>query len=265
MPPQPANEDCEAAAPRRSPLVFFVLVFVLSAPFWWLGAATGIVLLPGVPVSALMAFCPAVAAAILVYRESGSAGVRALLRRSFDAARIAKTIWYVPIFLLMPAVMATSYGAMRVLGWQFPALRFPASLALALFAIFFVTALGEELGWSGYAVDPLQTRTNALEAALVIGLVWAGWHFVPLLQVHRSVAWIAWWSLGTVATRILIVWIYNNTCNSVFAAALFHAMSNVSTLLVPALYDPRTASPILALAAAAVIVLWGPRSLARAM
>lgn len=36
-------------------------------------------------------------------------------------------------------------------------------------------------------------------------------HYVPLLQQGRSAGWIAWWSLFTVAHRVLITWIYNNS------------------------------------------------------
>jgi membrane protease YdiL (CAAX protease family) len=50
--------------------------------------------------------------------------------------------------------------------------------------------LGEELGWSGYAIDLLQARWGALGAGILLGSVWAVWHFVPLAQVHRSPGWI---------------------------------------------------------------------------
>ena len=132
-----------------------------------------------------------------------------------------------------------------------------------LFVVFFISALGEELGWSGYVIDPLQERGSALWAAIVVGVVWAIWHFVPLVQAHRSPGWIAWWSFGTVALRVLTVWIYNNTGRSVFAATLFHAVSNLSTLAIPAYYDPQIVSPILAFEAAVVALVWGPRTLAR--
>jgi hypothetical protein len=48
----------------------------------------------------------------------------------------------------------------------------------------------------------MQARRGALAAGVLIGLVWAVWHFVPLSQAHRPVAWIAWWSLTTVRTTI---------------------------------------------------------------
>jgi membrane protease YdiL (CAAX protease family) len=132
-----------------------------------------------------------------------------------------------------------------------------------MFLASFIAALGEELGWMGYAVDPMQDRWNALQASILLGMVWATWHIVPLVQAHRSPAWIAWWCLWTVTQRVLIVWLYNNTGKSVFAAALFHAISNVSTLLFPEYYDPRITGLITALAAAIVTVVWGPRTLAR--
>ena len=66
--------------------------------------------------------------------------------------------------------------------------------------------------------------------------------------------------------RVLTVWLYNNTGRSVFAAALFHAMQNVSWQLFPnrgSHYDPRFTGPVLACAAVAVAILWGPRTLTR--
>ncbi len=68
-----------------------------------------------------------------------------------------------------------------------------------MFVVFFAAALSEALGWSGCLIDPMQARWNALEASILLGLVRAVWHWVPLVQAHRSATWIAWWSRGTVA------------------------------------------------------------------
>jgi len=252
----------------RSPFKFFLLVFALSTPFWLLGAVTGRQLLPGLPVSALMAICPAMAALILVHRENKTAGVTELLKRSFDYKRIRTKAWYAPILLLMPGVMVLSYGVMRWMDLPFPTPRIPVLAGLVMFLmflVFFIGALGEELGWSGYAIDPMQARWNALQASILLGLVWAAWHIIPYRQAHRSAGWIAWYCLFTVATRVLMVWLYNNTGKSVFGAALFHAMVNVSWFPFPNSglhYDPRITGLIVAFAAAIVTVVWGPRTLA---
>jgi membrane protease YdiL (CAAX protease family) len=171
--PKAGDEDSSntLASRGRSPLTFFVLVFALSVPFWVIGAASRRQLFPGLPVSSLMAFCPLMTALILMYRENKTAGVTELLTRAFDDKRISAKVWYAPIVLLMPAVMVLSYGLMRMMGLPLPTLQFPVLVAPVMFLAFFITAQGEELGWSGYIIDPMQERWNALQASILLGLV----------------------------------------------------------------------------------------------
>ncbi len=228
-----------------------------------MGALTGLQLLPGLPVSSLAVLCPLVAASILIYKENKTAGVIKLLKKSFDCRRIKAKVWYAPIVLLMPGVTVATYGLMRLAGWSPPAPQISIQTALAMFPAFFVGAIGEELGWMGYAIDPMQQRSSALQAGLLLGLVWAGWHIIPLAQVHRAPAWIAWWCLFTIATRVLIVWIYNNTGHSLFAAILYHTIINVCTILYPDYFDPLITGLIVAIIAMTVAIIWGPRTLSR--
>jgi membrane protease YdiL (CAAX protease family) len=251
----------------RSPALFFLLVLALSAPLWYIDALGANRILPGLPLSAVMVVCPLVASMILVARDHGVAGVTQHLAQSFDYRRIAHKGWFLPILLLMPAIALLAYVVMRVFDLPLPAAPVSLSILPGLFALFFVAGLAEELGWSGYAIDPLQARWGALGASLLLGVVWAAWHLVPLLQVGRAPQWIAWWSLGTIATRVLHTWLYNNTGKSVFGAAVFHAMTNVSWQLFPnqgSHYDPRIFGTILATAAALVTLVWGARRLRRA-
>ena len=255
---------------RRRPaalLAFFGLVWALSVPFWLLGSVTAWQLLPGLPVSGLMFICPLIAASPLVYAERSTAGLVALLRRAVDHRRVTARVWYIPTLLLSPGVVVAAYVLMRWMEWPLPAeAHVPVAWGLALFPIFLVAAWGEELGWSGYAIDPMQDRWGALPAALALGGVWAAWHLVPLIQAHRAPGWMAGWCLGTVASRVLVVWLYNNTGRSVFIATLYHASSNVSWVLFPnqgSHYDPRISGPLLALTAGVVTVAWGPSTLAR--
>jgi hypothetical protein len=84
------------------------------------------------------------------------------------------------------------------------------------------------------------------------------------VQAGRSQAWIAWQCLFWVTSRVLFVWLYNNTGKSVFAAALYHAMLNMTWQLFPAngsFYDPRITGLIVAVTALFVIVVWGPKTL----
>ena len=250
------------------PWLFFMLTFTLAVPFWVLGAIVNANLLPRLPIAAFDFLCPGLAAFILIYREDGHAAAVALLKRSFDFKRVRVKAWYAPTLLLMPLIMAVSFGVMRLTGVAVPIARISPVRALLLCIVFFVAALGEELGWTGYATDRLQKRRNALQTGLIVGSVWAMCHFVPLFQANRSITWIAWWTLFTVAARIIIVWLNNNTNMSIFIAALFHMTINVTWQLFPvnsSYYDPRITGLITALVAAVVVLVWGPRTLTRAL
>jgi hypothetical protein len=101
---------------------------------------------------------------------------------------------------------------------------------------------------------------------MLLGGVWAIWHIIPLLSVPRSLAWIAWWSLGTLASRVIITWLYNNTGRSVFVTILFHAMINVTFMLFPSdgsHYDPRITGLIMACVAIVIVGIWRPQALLR--
>jgi uncharacterized protein len=137
---------------------------------------------PALPISGLSFICPVAAAGILVHRERGSIGLRELLKRSFDFGRIQARAWLLPAILLEPAIMILSYVVVRQSGVAIPLPQFVPAQALALLLALFVAALGEELGWSGYAADPLQDRFGALSAGLLIGGVWVSVHIVQLLQ-----------------------------------------------------------------------------------
>jgi membrane protease YdiL (CAAX protease family) len=265
------NKHLLNSAPKHKSLwTFLVLVLILSIPIWLIDPVAD-QFMPeerpiSVPISALMMVCPITAALILVKRESGWDGVKKLLQRSLDVRRIKRKTWYVPILFLMPAIMVLQNGLMSPKQVPIAEPQFPVIMALVFGAVFLIAAVGEEVGWQGYAIDPLLDRWSALTASVVLGTVWATWHIVPLIQLGRTPTQIVWQCMDMVATRILIVWLYNNTGRSVFAAVLYHAMYNVSTLLLPnygLVYDPTITSTLVMIAAATVIFLWGPNTLAR--
>lgn len=80
---------------KRSPFLFFALVYVLSIPLWVLNVIYPVKLPIGgdnLPATDIVAtFTPMIAASILVYREEGlSGGVKNLLKRAFDYKRITE-------------------------------------------------------------------------------------------------------------------------------------------------------------------------------
>jgi membrane protease YdiL (CAAX protease family) len=226
---------------NRSPVRFFLLVFALSIPFWLIQPRDW-------PISVSVG-APLLAALILVYREEGGGrGVRRLLSRVFDQWKIRKKVWYVPIIFLMPILYLLTYLVMRLMGLQVSSQTAPFLLVPLLSVLFFILGIGEEVGWMGYAVDPMQDRLSALTTSIILGLVTVLWHVVPLIQIGRTLIWIAWWALGSICIRILTVWLYNNTGRSLFAAIVFHAMNNLSVAMFPTYgshWNPAVAGAIL--------------------
>jgi membrane protease YdiL (CAAX protease family) len=190
----------------------------------------------------------------------------AFLESAVDYRQIEAKVWYLPTLLLIPALTVVAYGVMRAAGVQFPPLHAPALMVPVLFVAFFAGAVAEEVGWSGYATDAMQLRWSVLQTGLLLGVACAAWHIIQLAQLHRPLEWIAWWCVWTVAARVLVVWLYNNTRKSVFAAALFHAPMNVNWQLFPSSgshWDPRINGLLVAGAATIVTIVWEPRTLAR--
>lgn len=252
-------------AKRRPVLGFLVLVFALSIPFWFFGYVYKVELLPGLPISGLAAFTPGIAAIVMVYRSGQLPAVRRLMRRSFDFDRIRDKKWYLVFVLFNPAVAILAYWIMRARGIAVPN---PPPLTFAvvpMFVLLFAAALGEEIGWTGYATEPFLQRWGILLAGVLLGLVWAAFHLILLAQVNRSLEWIAWWSLGTLSLRTMMVWLYSHAGDSVFGAAIFHTMINISWQLFPingSFYDPRIFS--LATLALTIVFFFVGRLVSRA-
>ena len=250
-----------------SALVFFALVFALSLPVYALGAMGGrLPGLPNLPSSALMTFVPVIATLILIYRQGGIASIMALVRRAADVRAFRHPGWLLTALLFMPLVCVLKFGALRLTGSTVPQPDIAAANVVFLFVAFFIGAIGEELGWQGYAYPALRVRRAVLPSAMIIGSVWALWHIIPFVQLGRSPAWILGHSLSAVMLRIIIVWLFRNTGKSLFSAVLFHTMINLCSALFPnsgSYYDPFVNFVILSLAVGITVALWGPTMLSR--
>ena len=258
--PSYANES-----QKNQPLTFFLLLFAITIPYWVFGGKS----LPipvKLPVSALAALNPMIAALILSYRQSGSKGIKKLFGRAFDYKKIKNPIWYIPTLLLPLLVYALSYVVMRWAGKPLPDPEIPLLMIPVLMGASFFFGIGEELGWMGYAIDPLQNRWGALKAAIFLGIIWGLFHLIPDLQNHQTAEWILWQRFGTMLLRVLMVWIYNNTGKSVFSSILFHAANNLGWALFPNFgshYDPFVTGVILLVLTGVVVLGWDAKTLTR--
>ncbi len=86
-----------------------------------------------------------------------------------------------------------------------------------------------------------------------------------MIQTHHLATWIAWQGFTIAATRVLIVWVYNNAARSTLCAVIVHAMYNLSVFVFPndgSHYDPAIVGSIMAAGVALVTRWWGAQTLA---
>jgi len=243
------------------PLQFLSWVLLFSIPFYLWGVVWPIeVLAFGLPVSATMIIVPALAVTVMTWRAQGSRAALTLWRRVGDVGRARSFWWTLTAILFMPAAMLLCYGLMNVLGLPLPAsVTIDLAQAPVLFATFFFGAIFEEIGWTGYATEPLQERYGIFGAGLMLGAVWALWHVVPWwMTPGHSIVWVAGQSLATIIMRIVMGWLYAYGGRSLFLAVVFHAMINTSIMLFPnngSHYDPPVVAAVLFVMAVLLAVL----------
>ncbi len=256
---------------NKSPLKFFLIVYGLSIPLWLIETFIDIKGLPlNIPITdVLAAFTPLIAASILVQKEEN--GIKILFKRIFDFHRICQKLWYLPIILLPFLMYLLIYLIIYFKGLPLSNSFLVPFLSIPIYFIFFfLGAIAEEVGYTGYAIEPMQARFGALLASIIMGIPWAIWHYPSIIQQGHNAVWIAWGTLGTVAVRVLIVWIYNNTGKSLFACILFHTMLNFGRILFPKdeIHNPLVDYPdihysVIAVFALIIGLLWESKNLAK--
>jgi len=238
------------------PLLYLATLIALTVPF--ILANTHLPLLaPGLPASALAVICPTIAALLVSRLRHGPQPVRDLLARTRMPANSSEWGWSV-VAVSLPILVTVV-----PISWQGASPRQPSPglISPAMFALLGAFVMGawlEELGWSAFATEALLPVCGLIGTGLVIGLVWALWHYVPLLQVGRSMDWIAWWTVGTMSSRLTLVVLYLRAERNMFAPTLFHACENAcwqaqESLGVP--FDPRAQGLAMSVVAALILAL----------
>lgn len=252
------------------PARFFVLAFVFTWALWVPATleARGLISSLPVPATFLGAFGPLVAAVVITAQDSGRAGLRSLLSR-IVRWRVAP-VWY-GVTILGPILLYLAGMALNVaLGGQPPGLSaligaLPIVLAISVYMLIAV-ALGEEVGWRGYALPALQARYGALIASVILGVIWALWH-LPLFfnpdTLYSNLPFVLQLALQ-IPFAIIITWVYNSTRGSVLMVMLLHAVFNACGQLWKTIPEYSVRPPSAAEAAAQTvhinlmltIVLW---------
>jgi uncharacterized protein len=241
-------------------IFYAVLVFVLTIPFWVAGALVDVQLMPGLPVAALALVVPTLAAAIVLAGAEGRTAVAGLFGRVRDIRRMPLWGYFVSAGLAV-VIAATGWASLYVRG-EPVAFVLPLIAVIPLILALIGGAMLEEFGWTGFATEPLSLRFGVLGGALILGVGSSVWHYPALVEVHRGIGWIAWWTIWTVAQRVTMVALYERTGRNFWAPVVFHASANFVWQVAPDAFDPMVQA-IAAAAVATAVMLGLPRGRTR--
>ena len=259
---------------KTKSIVGFVLAsYAISWLVWWPLASRG----GAAPDSAfrylhlLGGLGPAVAGFLAVRVVDGPDGVRRLagrLMRWRVGAAWHAVAWLLPVALLCIAVLVA-----RVIfddtqpvhfdrSTEYPNLPMPIYWLVSIIAYGF----GEETGWRGVLLPRLQAGRRSLTAAVIVSIIWAGWH-LPLFWFAPGMSRmggpeIAGWYASILTASVLFTWIFNATGGSVLIAAVFHGAMDVAFLASGPELLPTILGGLITLLGLAILIRFGPGSLA---
>ena len=230
---------------NKSPVIwFFLLTFGFSWGPWLLTSF----------LHTLGLFAPTFAAIIVTGAIKGKPGIIALLKR-LAYWRVGLP-WYLFVLFSTAVIGFLAIGIYVLTGGTAP------SISFYIFLPGIITyGLTEEIGWRGFALPELQKKYSALTSSVIIGVIWAFWHFVI---TPGAPLFIMVFSLEVIMLSILFTWVYNNTNGSILLAALYHTVINIviSNLKIPTIPLLLVIYLILELVLVLVIVWrFGPRHL----
>jgi len=222
-----------APALRRYQLfTFFVLAFAIAWPLQaaFLARGSGLTRqLHLLVLLLLISWAPAVAALVVLAVIRDPQESRAL-RRRLAGWRVGGR-WYLYACVLPPLAWLAAIAVARPFGVH---LAFQPAF-LAILPGILVANFGEELGWRGFALPRLLSRTNAVYAGLVLGVIWGAWHLGSPASWPSLTAGLIATQIGTLtALSVILTWIFVNSGGSLILATLGHAAFDASAFAFPA-------------------------------
>lgn len=182
---------------------------------------------------------PCISGVLLTGVIDGRQGLRVMASRLLNW-RVALR-WYVFALMLAPLLAATALFALSLTSPIFTADNKTTVLVSGLVAG--LTAVFEEVGWTGFAVPRLRRRYSLLMTGLVVGVLWGAWHLLQQVYISGTyagaipeVVYLPLAVLNAVvqltAYRVLMVWLYERTGKSLLMTTLMHGSLIANTIFI---------------------------------
>jgi len=174
----------------------------------------------------------------------GHAGIKSIFRRMtnwrFGLDSYLLAIFGLVLLYLMTVVIS---GALPVQALAEKWTLIFSFYIPALLTTYLINPIGEETGWTGFALPHLQKQFSPWLSAVILGVVWSIWHlpayFIPSEMGAFNPTSFFIFMLIAVFTRIIWTWVTNKALGSGIVGVFLHASSNaVSVGLLPLMLPP---------------------------
>ena len=220
---------------KNKPLIiFFFIAFILAWALMGLAVAQNYgwieLAIPLEPILIIGSWIPNIAAFLVIaFVLKRKGGIKKLfegwIKFKVPAFWYLVTLSPIVISVLSIFIYKLLYGVAPVEA----VVNDPTGLIALIVMITITGAMGEELGWRGFALPWLQSRMNALSASILLGMLWVIWH-APLWFAglgFEETPFLAYAIIG-ISFTVLVTWACNNSRGSLVIASLFHLTLNIS-------------------------------------
>jgi len=223
----------------------------------------------------ILPFGPLLSALVVSWTIGGSSSLREIISRMarwrVRPAWIAVAVLSVWVMFLLSSLILLLTGQ----GWPdlgvfgqvmyLPYLTFVGSWFLWIFTY----GIGEETGWRGFLLPRLQNKYSALTSAIIVSIIWAGWHAPMFLYNENLIALgvigTVFWVVGLMFGSVLLTWLYNNTKGSILMTAIWHGTFNTFTAAAgqAAAITSAMISMFVMVLVVLIVIVYRPRNLSR--
>jgi membrane protease YdiL (CAAX protease family) len=249
--------ETNATQSRKAIWIFLFFTFALSSIFYFIIIPIGTLSAGhGMYVLGLM-YCPALSAFItckILKRKIANLGW------GWGKPRYQLWAYLVPLLYSLASyliIWIAGWGGFynhtfvnetaKSFGWE----QLPNGLVILLYFVItgiygmarsLSSALGEEIGWRGFLVPELSKTASYTKTSLIVGCIWAVWHFPVLIFADYNSGTPAWYGLTcftvmVVSISFVFTW-FRLKSNSLWTGAMLHASHN---LFIQAFFTPITA------------------------
>ncbi len=219
---------------QKHSFIIFLALTVLISWFPWYTSGSG-----------FFVFGPSIAGVIVIALVKGKNGLKELTQRALQW-KVGIRWWGVALFFT-GFIGLLSVFLNTFLGGELPSFRFFREEWYLIPVFFLLTILGgplgEEFGWRGFALPKLQNKWGAIPASIMLGIIWAMWHFPLFFQegsIHAQMGFklLPYYILGEIVLSIIMTWVYNKTGGSLLLGGII--LHNADNLWATLLFTSET-------------------------